>query len=366
MRILQIIQKKQYRGAEIFCCQLSNHLMDLGHEVEIVSIYDGDVVLPFKKEILSLNRKKSHRFIDYQGWKKLSNIIKTFQPDVVQANASDTLKYAVLSKMSGNWNIPIIHRNANITSFFIRSKISYHLNSFLIKRVAAIVSVSKSSKKDINKLFPFPSYKSFFVPVGIEEVKIPPFKFEAGTKNILHVGSFTKEKNHEGLLRIFLSAKKSIPNLKLHLIGTGKDVERIRKKIKKLNLQEDVYMLGGVRDPLKYIAAGDLLVLPSEIEGLPAVILEAMYCKTAVVAYNVGGVSEIVTPKTGYLVANGNERKFSEMVVQIIKAPEKIIVENAYSLVTRNYLNKILTIKFLDIYHSILVQKEKETNAKSD
>lgn len=359
MRILQIIQKKQYRGAEIFCCQLSNHLIDLGHIVEIVSIYDGDEVLPFKKKILSLNRKKSHRFIDYQGWQKLSNIIKRFQPDVVQANASDTLKYAVLSKLSNNWNIPIIHRNANITSFFIKSKFSYYLNSFLIKRVDAIISVSKSSKKDINKLFPFPSYKSFFVPVGIEQVEIPPFQYEAGTKNMVHVGSFTKEKNHEGLLRIFLSAKKSIPNLKLQLIGTGKDFTKIKKKIIKMNLQEDVYMLGGVSDPLKYIAAGDILVLPSEIEGLPAVILEAMYCKTAVIAYNVGGVSEIVTTKTGYLVPNGNEREFSEMVVQIMKAPEKVKVENAYSLVTNNYLNKALTIKFLDIYHSILEQRIK-------
>lgn len=40
LKILQLIQAKQYRGAEVFCCQLSNHLKSSGHEVDVVSIYE--------------------------------------------------------------------------------------------------------------------------------------------------------------------------------------------------------------------------------------------------------------------------------------------------------------------------------------
>jgi glycosyltransferase involved in cell wall biosynthesis len=46
-----------------------------------------------------------------------------------------------------------------------------------------------------------------------------------------------------------------------------------------------------------------MLLLPSKIEGLPAVIPEAFYCKTPVVAYNVGGIAELIKNNvTGWLV----------------------------------------------------------------
>ena len=100
MRILQIIQQKQYRGAEIFACQISSHLINLGHKVEIVSIYDGNALLPFKNKIPTLSSQDSNRYLDLQGWKKLADIIEGFKPDIIQANAADTLKYAVFSKLN--------------------------------------------------------------------------------------------------------------------------------------------------------------------------------------------------------------------------------------------------------------------------
>jgi len=95
LKILQLIQKKQYRGAEVFGCQLSNHLMALGHEVEVYSIYDGNAPLSFQgKEVKTLSRPKNRRFVDYVGWRKLARVIEEFEPDIIQANAADTLKYA--------------------------------------------------------------------------------------------------------------------------------------------------------------------------------------------------------------------------------------------------------------------------------
>ncbi|WP_155807129.1 hypothetical protein [Gillisia marina] len=69
MKIIQVVQKPQLRGAEIFACQLSNHLMDLGHEVIIISIFSGDAELPFNGEIIKLNRDISNRFYDVVAWK---------------------------------------------------------------------------------------------------------------------------------------------------------------------------------------------------------------------------------------------------------------------------------------------------------
>ena len=52
MKILQLIQKKQLRGAEVFAAQLSTHLVELGHEILIVALLDGKDQLPFTGNIL--------------------------------------------------------------------------------------------------------------------------------------------------------------------------------------------------------------------------------------------------------------------------------------------------------------------------
>src|SRR5690606_35631841 len=124
LSILQIIQKNQFRGAEVFASQLATHLLNKGHQVEMLSIYNGQADLPFPKNINTIDRRKSNRGFDYTGWKKLSTFIKQTKPDVLQANASDTLKYAVLSKIIFGWTTPIIYRNASTSSFYITNNLS--------------------------------------------------------------------------------------------------------------------------------------------------------------------------------------------------------------------------------------------------
>src|SRR5688500_2950713 len=90
LKILQLILKPQLRGAELFACQLSNHLVDAGHEVVIVALMPGTATLPFKGKLVVLGRSASKRLIDIAGWKQLADLIKEFNPDIIQSNAGDT------------------------------------------------------------------------------------------------------------------------------------------------------------------------------------------------------------------------------------------------------------------------------------
>src|SRR5688572_9238955 len=110
MRILQLIQKSQLRGAELFASHLSNHLIKNGHDVKMVCLQVGAATLPFTGELVQLGRQLNKRFVDVTGWKALANQVKEFKPDIVQANAGDTLKYAVLSKFFFRWKAPIVFR----------------------------------------------------------------------------------------------------------------------------------------------------------------------------------------------------------------------------------------------------------------
>lgn len=363
LRILQIIQKKQFRGAEVFASQLGNHFQKSGHIVKILSIYDGEARLPFSGEIESLNRNKTRRTFDPVGWRKLSSIINKFEPDIVQANASDTLKYAVMSKYMFGWNAPLIYRNASTSSFYMKTAFARNINSFLLKKVDLIISVSHASLKDLNSLFPFTQKKSLMIPVGVEENSAPkgqhsesPFR-KREFFNLIHIGSFTREKNHMALLRIFKNVLAKDDKMHLNLIGSGPLMSEIKYEVNRMGIETKVNFLGDIENPQIYISHASALLLPSLVEGLPGVILEAMYNKTPVVAYDVGGVSEVITNnKTGKLIVFNDEISFSNAVLELKnnKDQRDSIVNDAYEVVKKNFLNSGIQEAFLRSYKSLI------------
>ena len=85
-------------------------------------------------------------------------------------------------------------------------------------------------------------------------------------------------------------------------------------------MESNIHFLGYRNDVFDILAHSTAYMMPSLIEGLPAVILEAMYCKTPVVANNVGGIGEVlIEGKTGWPISVGDEDKFATAVGDIIR-----------------------------------------------
>jgi glycosyltransferase involved in cell wall biosynthesis len=356
MKILQLIQKPQLRGAEIFASQLSNHLLNADNEVKMISLLPGDAEIPYKGELFRLDRPHRKRFFDFKGWSHMAKVIRKFDPDLVQANAGDTLKFAVLSKLVFRWKAPIVFRNASTISLYIKSTWVLLFNRFLFQFVDHIVSVSVHSKMDCLKLFPFVKNKVSVIHTGIETNKHP---VNSVAKNyLLHVGGFSFEKNHEGLLRIFNQLRKTRPELELWLVGDGILRNRIKKKAKEEpNLASSVKFLGYRKDVIPIMKAAKALLLPSIIEGFPGVILEAFYWRVPVVAYNVGGVSEALRHKeTGWLIDEEKEEDFVQAVQEILMDIELVekVKENAFQVVNTHFRNENIAKEFINVYQTVL------------
>ncbi len=361
MKIIQLIQKPQLRGAEIFACQLSNHLEELGHQVIVVAIFEGDATLPFKGETIKLDRPISNRFYDLKGWKQFNKIVAGFNPDIIQANAADTLKFAASSKMIFKWHIPIIFRNANKMGDFIDSKLKWNLNKMYLSKVAYVISVSKECEKDFIKTFKFSSDKIKTVEIGVERKMLgkTPLDLKMVYNKgpvIVHIGGFVKEKNHKGLIEIFIHILKEHPTAQLLLIGKGKLENEIKVQISDLKITNNVHFVGYRNDVLDILHNAQAFVLPSFIEGLPGVILEAMYCGVPVVAYNVGGVGEVVhSNKTGWLIEKGDRDNFILALKSILDKNSiiEIIRGNAKKQILNNFLNKKIAKRFVEEYERV-------------
>jgi glycosyltransferase involved in cell wall biosynthesis len=364
MRILHIIQKQQLRGAEVFASQMACQWKEAGHEVVMLALQPGQAVLPFKGRMEVVHADLSKRWVDIAGWRRIAALVRELKPDIVQANAADTLKYAVMSRLLFRWDAPIVYRNASMMSRYLKRGWQIKLNSFLLKNCQHIISVSEEARKDLLALSGLEPERVSMVPVGISVNREFPGDREPNGVRIVHVGGFSFEKNHKGLIRIFQQIKQRFPEAKLVLIGDGPLMGETRDLVRSQGLLEAIEFKGAVPDPLDHIRAADVLVLPSIIEGLPAVILEAFWCETPVVAYNVGGIGEVVKPsRTGWLVEKDDEAGFVRAVSEVIEmdhCDRKKILDNARELVVSNYDNKVLAKRFIDVFFKLTGKKGNE------
>lgn len=357
MKIIQIIQRKQLRGAEIFACQLANHLVQAGHQVMVISLFENESTpLPFHGEIVCLKATANHRYFDFRAWNKLARLIVDFNADIVQANAGDTLKYAVFSKILFGWKALLVFRNASTISQYLRSGFLRFFNGLLLRRVDKIISVSNHSRQDLLRLYPELDTRCVVIPVGIElnrdeewlEVDVPHKDY------LLHVGGFTFEKNHAGLLRIFKIILQSNHNLELWLAGDGPLRNEITNMASEMGLSKNVRFLGFRNDIPRLMKKAKIVLLPSILEGLPGVILEAQFLRVPVVAFNVGGISEVIKNNvTGWLIQSGDEISFANAVNEVLSSVvAETLKEDAYQQVISKYDNYKIANQFEQAYRA--------------
>lgn len=359
MRIIQLITRPQRRGAEIFAVQLAEQLLTLGHEVYVISILKGPGNLYLSGNFIHLDLPGNGK-LDIAGFRTLAAKINEIQPEIIQANAADTLLYAVAAKYFSNWDFRLIYRNANQISSFIRNKAQLIFNQLLHRQLHAVVSVSEKSKQDYLTLFN--PKRILAIPIGIDPQEIElklPVGGKGETQNyILFVGSLVPEKDPLGMLDIFRDLLPTHPDLKLKFLGSGPLEEKLNSKIKLEGLEETVEIIPSQSNIFPVLSQAKVLCMPSKIEGLPGVILEAMYCQVPVIAFGVGGIPEVLKAgETGWPVQPGDQQAFNKAIVECLSLRDQElqkITNIAKKLVEEKYQITRIAADFEAFYKEIL------------
>lgn len=148
---------------------------------------------------------------------------------------------------------------------------------------------------------------------------------EPAQKIVLYVGRFYPIKGVKYLITAMQRIRHAEANAKLVLVGYGSDEEDLRLSVKELGLSDCVRFVGAVQNDVipVYMAASDVLVLPSLSEGFPMVSLEAMAASLPIVATSVGGIPSIVEDGiNGFLVKPRDAAQIADKVFSILCDPE--------------------------------------------
>jgi len=154
--------------------------------------------------------------------------------------------------------------------------------------------------------------RSIFYPVEQEEAR-RSLRIPAADRLITFVGNLVPVKNVPLLLQAIRILKEAGEVWKAALIGKGHDEADLRALAGQLGIASQVSFLG--RQPSREIAAWlnacDVFCLPSESEGLPNVVIEALACGRNVVGTRVGGIPELLTEESGIVVPQGDAQALS-------------------------------------------------------
>ena len=346
MIILQVITLCSLGGAQSVVINLSNILCK-EHEV-IVAAGEGDgkmwdlLASSIKQEKIAFLHRALSPINEIKTFFALRSLYLKYKPDIIHLHSS---KVGILGRI-----------------VFPKSKIVYTVHGFDSIRVAyrrylpvervlqtrckSIVGVSKYDGENLQKEGIINNISVIYNGLSTPcKLKRNPFEHLNGyTHKVLCVARLSPQKKVD----LFLDVASRLPQYAF--IWIGHQYEYIGE------YPSNVFFMGSLPDAGAYNEYADVFMLPSNYEGLPMTIIEAMSLGKPIVASDVGGISEIVANgENGYTVGNTPE-EFVEKLQYILENPD---VYRMFARKSLEYYKSALTIdrmvdSYMHIYSSML------------
>jgi glycosyltransferase involved in cell wall biosynthesis len=179
-----------------------------------------------------------------------------------------------------------------------------------------------------------------FNPVNIDQQVIrniiPQDKFI-----VSYMGRFSEEKCPLKFIDI-VNKLRDHKDIYFLMLGNGSEYESAKLKISKLGLHDKIYVPGFVDDNKPFLKATDLLIIPSRIEGIPIILMEALSLGVPVVASKIGGIPDIITDEyNGFVYDPNNTDDFVNKIIEVYSDKN---LQNQLKINARNYAEEKLDI----------------------
>ncbi len=318
--VLHIITKLDLGGAQKSCLALIQELQTQhpNYEIYLISGITGPLVPQAQtlKNVYLLPSliwevKLQNIFLELQNFYHIWQIMRQLKQKHPQLIVhTHTIKAGTIGRFAGllagvKTRIHTIHGYA----FHPYQNKLVWLSFYLIELINSLITthficVSQSDLEAGCELFPNFKLKSSLIRAATTGPVQPLRPVKSTGFTIGTIANLKPGKNLFELLRAFKLAQKSYPNLKLEIIGDGPLGPAITEQIKKLNLTEQVKLLGWVPNPQIYLQNWQTFVFTSLWEGLPCAVVEARALNLPILAYQVGGIPDLILPEQLYPIGS--------------------------------------------------------------
>lgn len=144
---------------------------------------------------------------------------------------------------------------------------------------------------------------------------------------LLYAANFITRKNHQFIINCLPELKKEIPTLKVLFAGSGILIDKMKKQVKILGLEDTVHFMGFYKDINRLLAITDVAISASKQEGLGLALAEAMICNVPVVATKDRGHNELIKHgENGLLFTQNSKKEFIENIVMLYNNPQQAMM----------------------------------------
>lgn len=285
--------------------------------------------------------------------KELHKIIK--KEDILLDMNMRNKRFSTIFLFYKNSKIGWIHTTILADKY---NKFHLKIQNFLWRQYKIIFNVSEQGKKDFDKIFPQLRNKSTILwnSFNIENIikkSLEP-NLKCSVQNyLLSIGRITNaHKGFDILVKAMKYLKDEGFNEKLYIIGDGPDKDKLNRQIQSLNLEEQITLIGFENNPYNWMKKCKLFILPSNYEGLPTVLIEALACECPIISTDCKcGPREILNNGDyGLLVPVGDAMELKEGIKKMIldnnlraRFKEKSL-ERAYDFSNKKILKKLENI----------------------
>ncbi len=275
-----------------------------------------------------LKSRISYLIIYFVCFIPLLRLIKNLKPDYLISHLITSLPLTIMLLIKSNTKF--ILRISGMPKLNLIRKNFWKLISEKIYLITCPTLELKSKLININL---FKENKLFFLPDAIIEVsklnknkeeKLIDFEKFDKKRLIFAAGRLTKQKNFSYLIdEFYLFSKKNI-DFVLLILGEGEEKNKLKQKIKNLNIENKVHLIGNVKDIYSYFKQGEVFILSSLWEEVGFVMIEASFSNLFIISSDCpNGPKEFLdNNKNGILFKNNK-------IGELTKSLEKYInIEN--------------------------------------
>lgn len=331
MKILYVITGLGLGGAEQVVANLADEMYKRGHQVKIAYLTGDIKVKPQidSIEIIYLGLEDLISF--FSASRKYRELINSYKPDVVHSHMVHANIFARLNRIFKKLPKLVCTAHSSNEGGKIRM-LAYKYTNFLSdfntnvsqSATEAFIKSGAFTRDNINTVYNGINLDKF----NCNNKKYIKSSFNSAEINFLSVGRFEKQKDYPNLIEsIYLVKKIYHKPIKFYIAGEGRLRPLLENLIKKMELSNDIILLGARNDIPELLNQSNFFILPSQYEGFGLVVAEAMACKCFVISTNSLGPAEIMGD-TGILVEPQNPAKLADAILYALTLSPEIIQEN--------------------------------------